>query len=457
MAKSIWDGLRKRPLPWLVGGILVGLVAIATLLPLALISRRADYDLDDYTTVVETDALAVRVTASGNVQPVQTVNVSPKTGGIVAELRVEQGDSVTQGQVLARMENNDLQAELQQRRASLAEANAQLADVRDGNRPGEIAQASAAAETARAQLQDAEARLTLARQRLERNQALVDRGAIAQNEMDGVVNEFRTAQAGVNQAEARLAEAQARLTDVETQPELTAIAAAEARVAQAQAQLAATQVRLEDTLIRAPFSGIITQKFATVGAFVTPTTSASEVNSATSTAIIAIASGLEILAEVPEADINQIYPGQQVEIQADAFPDDLYRGEVRLIAPEAIERQNVTLFQVRIDLVGDLIGDRDNLRSNMNVDVAFIGDAVENALVVPTVAIITQGGEPGVLVPGQGDRPQFRPVVLGPQAGNQIQIIEGLEAGERVFTDLPPGQRLENLTFGGSDSPAEAE
>ncbi|MEM8544464.1 MAG: biotin/lipoyl-binding protein, partial [Cyanobacteria bacterium P01_H01_bin.119] len=181
MAKSIWDGLRKRPLPWLVGGILVGLVAIATLLPLALISRRADYDLDDYTTVVETDALAVRVTASGNVQPVQTVNVSPKTGGIVAELRVEQGDSVTQGQVLARMENNDLQAELQQRRASLAEANAQLADVRDGNRPGEIAQASAAAETARAQLQDAEARLTLARQRLERNQALVDRGAIAQN------------------------------------------------------------------------------------------------------------------------------------------------------------------------------------------------------------------------------------------------------------------------------------
>jgi len=184
---------------------------------------------------------------------------------------------------------------------------------------------------------------------------------------------------------------------------------------------------------------------------VTPTTSASDATSATSTAIVAIASDLEVLAEVPEADIAKIRPGQAVEIVADAFPDQVFEGVVRLIAPEAIERQNVTLFQVRIEL---LTG-QDVLLSNMNVTVAFIGNELSNALVVPTVAVVTQEGQSGVLVPGDRDRPRFRPVSLGSQAGNQIQILEGVEAGDRVFVDLPPGETLENLTFGRDAAPEE--
>ena len=102
--------------------------------------------------------------------------------------------------------------------------------------------------------------------------------------------------------------------------------------------------------------------------------------------------------------------------------------------PEAIERQNVTLFQVRIELLtGQAV-----LLSNMNVTVAFIGNELPDALVVPTVAVITQSGQSGVLVPGEGDRPRFRPVTLGSQAGNQIQILEGVEAGDRVFRRSAP-------------------
>ena len=194
--------------------------------------------------------------------------------------------------------------------------------------------------------------------------------------------------------------------------------------------------------------GIITQKFATEGAFVTPTTSASDVSSATSTAIVSLADGLEVVAEIPEADIGQISPGQMVEIKADAFPEKTFEGEVRLIAPEAIERQNVTVFQVRVRLLNGL----EELRSNMNVDVAFLGNQVDDALVVPTVAIVTQGGETGVLVPGEERRIQFRPVILGPQVGEQIQVLEGLDDGDRVYVDLPPGQTLDNLRFGRDDS-----
>ena len=220
------------------------------------------------------------------------------------------------------------------------------------------------------------------------------------------------------------------------------VAQAEARLAQARAQLQATQVRLDDNALRAPFAGIITQKYATEGAFVTPTTSASDLSSATSTAIVALAQDLEILAEVPEADISLIEPNQRVEIIADAFPDQTFEGRVKLIAPEAIERQNVTLFQVRIELLSG----KDVLRSNMNVDAQFIGDQLQNALVLPTVAVVTQAGETGVLVPGDNREIIFQPVTLGPQVEDQIQILSGIEAGDLVFIDLPPGKSLDNIT-----------
>ncbi|MEM9681119.1 MAG: efflux transporter periplasmic adaptor subunit, partial [Bacteroidota bacterium] len=79
--------------------------------------------------------------------------------------------------------------------------------------------------------------------------------------------------------------------------------------------------------------------------------------------------------------------------------------------------------------------------------------AIEAAVVIPTVAIITQNGQPGVIVPGEQNRISFRPVTLGSQAGDEIQIIEGVTLGDRVFIDLPPGQRLENLTFGQESEP----
>ena len=74
----------------------------------------------------------------------------------------------------------------------------------------------------------------------------------------------------------------------------------------------------------------------------------------------------------------------------------------------------------------------------MNADVIFLGDEVDQALVVPTVAIVTKDGETGVLVPDAENKPQFRPVTLGIAVGNETQILEGLESGDRVFTDIPP-------------------
>ncbi|MGB6294839.1 MAG: efflux RND transporter periplasmic adaptor subunit, partial [Rivularia sp. (in: cyanobacteria)] len=237
---------------------------------------------------------------------------------------------------------------------------------------------------------------------------------------------------------ATVEEARAQLQLLENGSRPQEIAQAAAAVSAAQAQLKTEQVNLDNTIIRAPFSGIITQKFSNVGAFVTPTTSASTSASATSSSIVALAKGLEVLANVPEADIGKIKVGQEVEIIADAFPDQIFKGEVRLIAPEAVNEQGVTLFQVRVAINTGL----NKLRSGLNVNLTFLGDDV-NALWVPTVAIVTEKGQTGVLIPDENNKAKFTEVTIGSQVGNETQILEGLKKGDRIFTTPPDDYRIQ--------------
>jgi HlyD family secretion protein len=423
----------RQPSPWLIGLVTVGLLSTGTVTYWTLRNRSAVPDVSNMTVQVESQSLQVRIDASGTVQPIQTVNVSPKIQGILAELYVEQGDRVTQGQVLARMEYADVAARLEQSRARVTQAEARLARVRSGNRPEEIAQAEARVSQAEARVRESQAQLELADQRVQRNRDLAAAGAISLDDLDTVLNQAEVARTTLEQNQATLREAQRALELSERGSRVEDVNEAQAQVQEARANLQALEVELGDTFIRAPFDGIITQKYATPGGFVAPATSASDASSATSTAIVALAEGLEVLAEVPEVDIQQLRVGQPVEVIADAYPDQRFEGRVRLIAPEAVIRQNVTSFQVRVELVTG----QEQLLSGMNVDVVFLGEEVQNAMVVPTVAIVSREGETGVLVPDAANNPEFRPVTLGTAVGNQTQVIDGLEPGEQIFTDIP--------------------
>ncbi|MDR5639984.1 MULTISPECIES: efflux RND transporter periplasmic adaptor subunit [unclassified Thermosynechococcus] len=411
----------KPSSPWrslVIGVIAAGLIGSGGLLLWR--SRQTPLDLDRYTVPVQDSRdLVARIAATGKVVPVQTVNISPKRAGLLAELYVEQGDRVKAGQIIARMDNRDEQAQLAQAQANLADAIARRDRVVAGNRAEEIAQAEA-------QVRAAATRAQLAEERLKRNELLAAEGAIPRDTLDEL-------KANRDSAIANLNEAQKRLQLLQRGSRTEEIRQAEAAVAAAQAQVQAARAALEDTVIRAPFTGIITQKYANPGAFVTPTTTASATTSATSTSIVAIAQGLEILAEVPEVDIGQVLVGQPVEIRADAYPGETFEGRVRLVAPEAVVEQNVTFFQVRVSLVTGL----QKLRSGMNVDLDFLGQKINNALLVPTVAIAVERGQTGVYVVGEDNQPKFRPVTIGSSWQDQTQIISGLRAGERVFIDFP--------------------
>ena len=573
----------RKPQRWAMGLVAAGLLVVPT--TIYIVKSRSQPKVDAIATMtvpVEAQNLTVRITSSGTVQPVQRVNLSPKGSGRIAELFVEQGDRVEAGQIVARMESRDVEAQLAQAKAREASVRAKLAKIEAGNRSEDIASARARLEQAeaslaqvqagsrveevagararlqqtqaglqrlragsrveevsqaRARLAQAQARLAdaqtgsvkqeiaqaqtqidsskaqaeLTAQRVERNRPLVEEGALAKDKLDELIKENRTAQAKliesqkrleqlqesresqiqqlqaavqveqqalkqlqngtrseeIAQAEAEVAEAKSKLAQVENGNRPEEIAKAEAAVAEAKSQLAAQEngsrpeeiaqaqaelaeaqaqvrfqeVQLEDTKVRAPFAGVITQRYAIQGAFVTPATSASEATSATSTSIVALAREVEVLAKVPEADISQIKPGQVVEIVADAYPDKVFQGRVKLIAPEAVKERDVTLFQVRVAIDTG----KDLLQSGMNVDLRFVGQKLSNALVVPTVAIVTNKGQTGVLVPDEKQQPKFKPVTVGSTIGNKIQILEGAASGDRVFTELPQGKKLEDI------------
>jgi HlyD family secretion protein len=467
-----------------MGLIASGVLIVGTTATIQTIQQKnKPLDVTKLTVPVEAKSVTVRITASGKVQPVQSVNISPKSPGLLADLNVEQGDTVKQGQIIARMDNSEIKMRILQYQANLAQAKAQLAESEAGSRPEEIAQAKARVDQAQAQLaiirdgnrlqeiqqaqaqvDSAKASVALTQSRVKRYQDLAKDGAISQDSLEQYVSENSKAKANLEEAQRRLSLLKVgnRNQDIQKQAAIVnqekeglrklengnrpqEIARLKAAVASAEAQLKQQQVQLEDTIIRAPFSGIVTQRYATVGGYVSPAISASSNASATSTSIVALAKGLEVLANVPEVDISQIKQQQKVEITIDAYPEEVFQGQVRLIAPEAVVDQNVTSFQVRVAINTGA----EKLRSGMNVsEVTFLGNNIKDALLIPQELIVTRKGKTGVWLLGEKNKPQFRLVTIGANIDNQIQVLDGLKAGDRVFIDLPKTKEKEKIEQG---------
>ena len=330
-------------------------------------SSRAN-KLADYTATAQRGTLPGVITASGELEAIRRVNVSPRRQGLLEELFVDEGDAVTKGQVLARMETGDFTDRMDEltalERQTRADYEAKRADY-------------------------------------FRYRRLKDSGAISASDLDG----FRAAFLSSREA----------------------LAAAQERIQQ-------RDVEGSELLIRAPFSGVITERFAEPGAFVTPTTTASANAGATSSSIVELSEGLEVVAKVPENDIGRIRIGQSATVRVDAFPDQRFPARVRDIAPRAEKTDNVISFEVELTLIDP----PPTLRIGMTVDVDFQTGRTAESTLVPTVAIVTENGQPGVLLVDKDNQPRFQAVELGASSGSQSAILSGVKPGSRVFIDLPP-------------------
>ncbi|HEY9802122.1 MAG TPA: efflux RND transporter periplasmic adaptor subunit [Leptolyngbyaceae cyanobacterium] len=469
-------------LSWLVVLGILGGIGYAIYYQVAVVPRQ-EARSRVLTQGLERQTLPITVSANGTVKPERSINLSPKNSGILRQLLVKEGDVVKQGQVLAYMDDSNLRGQLVSAQGQLAQAEANFQKAQAGNRPQDIGQAQAQLDEAlanlrkleagnrpqdiaqaQARLKSAQATLNQAEDDLRRNQQLYSSGAIALQTVNQKRTERDSAQAQVNEAQQALALQQAgsRQEDIEQakatvrqrQEALALLKAgnrredievARAQVTSARGTLQNIQASINDTILRAPFDGVVTQKYADPGAFVTPTTSGSAVSSATSSSILALASRNEVVANLSESNIAKIRLGQEVTIRADAYPGVTFKGKVSQIAAQATVEQNVTSFQVKVSLSDP----QRLLRSGMNVEADFQAGELENALVVPTAAVVRRENATGVFVSRGNNQPVFTPIETGVTVNNFTEVKSGLKGNERVLLSFPPGMRPQSRPRGG--------
>jgi HlyD family secretion protein len=439
----------KTSSPWLIGIGIFGLVSSILSAAYWYLQHQPSNPTSSLQTVaVRTQDLTVELRANGIVQPIRKINLSPKEAGQIAQLYVDEGDRIQPGQLIARMDSQQIQAQVNQYKAALAKAEADLAQKRVGSRWEEIAEAESRVSTAEASVAAAQAKQNRASEELTRNQLLATEGAISQNTLGDFLSKKQEANANLNAERARLQEQRRTLTKLRNGSRPEEIAQSQAEVIQAKAQLQFYTTQLGNTEIRAPFAGVITRRFAQAGDFVTPTTSASTSDGATSTSIVELAKGLEVEAKVPEAIIARIQLGQSVDIRSDTYSNATFKGNVRLLAPRAVQDQQssssgtgsgVTTFRVKVSLTTG----QEQLKSGMNVKLKFLGNKIPQALVIPLAAVVTQPtGQTGVWVQDAKQQPQLRPVSLGSVSGDQVQVLKGISQGQQILLSPPVDQMI---------------
>jgi HlyD family secretion protein len=355
----------------------------------------------------------VSLTASGYVIPRRRVEVSSKTSGRVEELLVERGDMVRAGQVLARLDSKEIEAQLRQARAVREAASARLEEALAGSRPQEI-------ERARAALEQTEANQQTAQVNLERASRLHERGVLAKQGLDDARNAFDVAAAQAKVARKNLELAQLG-------PRAEQIQLARAQLAEVEASIVWWQTQLENTVIRAPISGTVLERLIEKGEMVT-TGFVSGRGAKSALVSIADLKDLEVELDINESDIPRVRVDQQCQVSPDSYPDKKYRARVREIAPEA-NRQKATI-QVKVAIESP----DEHLRPETNAKVNFIApakdgeDGPEGRILAPKAAILPG---PALFLVRDGKAVRS-PVTLGGEFGGQVQVL-GLGEGEQVI------------------------
>jgi HlyD family secretion protein len=431
------------------------------------------------TVKVERGPIDVRIEATGTIKPINEIKVSPKVTGLIKKLLVKQGDIVQEGQVLAMMDDSNLKGQIESARGNYLMTQDMYLKLKNGNRPQEVAIAQLQERKSKDVVRQAQQNVIRLRAQVEsatqtslrddtlamRQLYLESQGAasdqdrlnaetqakVTRSQLDAAKRELAAAEAALSQSQSDQAAAHEQMVLSRLGNRQEDISQAEHAVVQAKGTLDTLLSQQDDMTIRAPFPGVITQKYADAGAIVTPTTSAAT-TSATSSSIVALAGVLEMVAQVAETDIGKIKIGQDVEILSNAYPERPFHGRVTQIAPAAVVTQNVTTFEVHTTIDDDRAG---KLLAGMNVSARFMAGKMNDALMVPTVCIISRHGKSGVLIPEKDGNPTFKPVKVGPTSGTKTVVLRGLADGDLVFIGLSK-EGLEQQGYGDGGMAAQS-
>ncbi len=420
VSSVILEPARRRPRWWFAVAAVVVIAAIVA----SIIAVRSRAAAVTYTTVpVQTGSLSQTVTASGTLNPQNTINVGTQISGTISEIDADFNAHVRKGQILARIDPASFQAALDQAQASLAqtEAQAQASGATASGGPAAVAEAQAQAQaqaaaarvaasnadasraaiaTAQSNVAKSQSALALAQQTVARDRQLLSQGYIAQSQADADTSNLVAAQSALDGARVAVTQAQAQASASSAQvAQATAQQAAQndqagvqgataaaqsathdagvAAIGIQQAQVKQAQQNLAHTIITSPVDGTVVARGVSIGQTV-----AASFSTPTLYTIAQDLTKMELDLAVGEPDIGRVRAGDGVDFTVLAYPNRVFHANVLQVRQNPTTVSNVVTYTTVV-----IVNNKDGaLRPGMTANATIQVAHVDNATIVPLAA-----------------------------------------------------------------------
>jgi HlyD family secretion protein len=386
--------------------IIIGSVVVVVLLfvgALAAFSRGGTKIDPSKLAKVEKGDLAKSVVATGKVTPITKVEVKSKASGIVKNLLVDYGDRVKKGQLLAQLDKEEIEAQVEQSRAALQAADATLS--------------SSQADYERAKVDAEGPDVPLLKRQLDRNTEMAKDGVVSAQALDDADRNYRMALNKQNVAKAQMAVLKAKIS--QSQAERT----------RDQANLKQLEEQLSYTDITSPLDGIVLSRDVQMGDAVSSILVLG--SGATLVMTLGDTSEVYVKGKVDESDIGKVYLGQPARIKVESFKDKTFFGKVTKISPMGVEKDNVTTFEVRVSINNP----GGELKAEMTANAEIILEEHKNVLQIPEGAILyDKDKKASVEIPDSKakDGKKKLAVNIGISNGAKTELLSGLKEGDQV-------------------------
>jgi HlyD family secretion protein len=393
---------KKRRKRLMYGGI--GLVLVLLIAGGLIAATRGGTKIDpSKLQKVEKGDLAKSVVATGKVTPITKVEVKSKASGIVKKLLVDAGDKVRKGQLLAQLDKEEIEAQVEQSRAGAQAAEASLT--------------SAEADYERAKVDAEGPDVPLLKRAYERAIGMAKEGVVSTSALEDAQKNYELAlnKQNVSKAQATVLKAK--------------IAQSQGQLAQDRANLKQLEEQLSYTDIESPLDGVVLSRDVEMGDAVSSILVLG--SSATLVMTLGDTSSVYVKGKVDESDIGKVYLGQPARIKVESFKDKTFNGVVTKISPMGVEKDNVTTFEVRVSINNP----GGELKAEMTANAEIILEEHKSVLQIPEGAIIyDKDKKASVEVPDSSAKDGKKKIAvnIGISNGAKTELLSGLKEGDQV-------------------------
>ena len=393
---------KKRKKRLIYGGI--GLVLVLLIAGGLIAATRGGTKIDpSKLQKVEKGDLAKSVVATGKVTPITKVEVKSKASGIVKKLLVDAGDKVKKGQLLAQLDKEEIEAQVEQSRAGAQAAEASLT--------------SAEADYERAKVDAEGPDVPLLKRAYDRAIGMAKEGVVSTSALEDAQKNYELAlnKQNVSKAQATVLKAK--------------IAQSQGQLAQDRANLKQLEEQLSYTDIESPLDGVVLSRDVEMGDAVSSILVLG--SSATLVMTLGDTSSVYVKGKVDESDIGKVYLGQPARIKVESFKDKTFNGVVTKISPMGVEKDNVTTFEVRVSINNP----GGELKAEMTANAEIILEEHKSVLQIPEGAIIyDKDKKASVEVPDSSTKDGKKKIAvnIGISNGAKTELLSGLKEGDQV-------------------------